>query len=39
MFLLKKFFYVFSANFIFVVSNLKIHSAVHLNISKTLTSL
>ena len=30
---------MFLVNFIFVVSNLKIHLAVHLNTSKNLTSL
>ena len=39
MFLLKNPFLMFFANFIFVVSHLKIHPAVHLNNSKALTSL
>ena len=38
-FLLENPFLMFLANFIFVVSHLKIHSAVHLNTSKALTSL
>ena len=37
--LLENPFFMFLANFIFVVSHLKIHSAVHLNTSKALTSL
>ena len=36
-FCLKINFFIFFANFIFVVSNLKIHPAVHLNTSKALT--
>ena len=39
MFLLKNPFFMFLANFIVVTLHLKIHSAVHLNISKALTSL
>ena len=35
-FLLKNPIFMFLANFIFVVSHLQIHSAVHLNTSKTL---
>ena len=38
-FSLKIQFLRFLANFVFVVSHLKIHPAVHLNISKVLTSL
>ena len=39
MFLLKNPFFMFLANFIFVVSQLKIHPAVHLSTSKVLTIL
>ena len=38
-FLLKNPFFMFFGNFIFVVSNLKTHPAVHINTSKALTSL
>ena len=38
-FCLKFFFFMFLAKFIFVVSHLKKHPAVHLNTSKDLTSL
>ena len=39
MFLLKNQFFMFLANFISVVSHLKIHPAVHLNTLKALVSL
>ena len=39
MFLLKNPFFMFLANFIFAALHLKIQPAVHLNTSKTLTSL
>ena len=39
MLLLKYPFFMFLANFIFVVSHLKIHAAVYLNTSKALMSL
>ena len=38
-FLLKNPVFMFLANFIFVVSHLKVHPTVHLNTSKALTSL
>ena len=38
-FLLKNAFFLFFANYIFVVSHFKIHPSVHLNASKALTAL